>query len=224
MSDRAELERGYQRLLAFYPRSFRGESGQEILGVLLDTASDGQRRPGLAASADLIRGGLVMRLRPSARAPLPVLVAVRLMCAGAVTSLAAMITVAATFGSIRSAVLARQAGLTAAQAHALIAQIVIVEVGTPVMACLWLWLAWANGRGHDWARFLFMSVFGLLTVALLGKVAEGAIAYALPVVAANAAAWCIGLAVMALIFSRQASPYYRKHVAPPSPEVRGLPG
>jgi hypothetical protein len=22
---------------------------------------------------------------------------------------------------------------------------------------VWLWLAWANGRGHDWARFLFMA-------------------------------------------------------------------
>jgi hypothetical protein len=34
----AGLERGYQRLLACYPRSFRDEHGEELLAVLLASA------------------------------------------------------------------------------------------------------------------------------------------------------------------------------------------
>lgn len=41
MSDSAELERRYRRLLACYPRAYRHESEQEILGVLMDGARDG---------------------------------------------------------------------------------------------------------------------------------------------------------------------------------------
>ena len=51
MTDQANLERGYRRLLAWYPRAFRREHGPEILAVLMACAADGQRRPGLAESA-----------------------------------------------------------------------------------------------------------------------------------------------------------------------------
>jgi hypothetical protein len=64
MSSGADLERGYRRMLSCYPRRFRDEHGEELLTVLLASASDGQHRPGLLESADLIRNGLGMRLRP----------------------------------------------------------------------------------------------------------------------------------------------------------------
>ena len=64
MSESSELERRYRRLLAWYPRAFRRENEEEILAVLLACAQEGQRRPGLAASADLIKGAIRMRLRP----------------------------------------------------------------------------------------------------------------------------------------------------------------
>jgi hypothetical protein len=89
MTDRANLERGYRRLLAWYPRAFRQENGQEILAVLMAYAPDGQRRPDLAESADLIRSGLWMRLRPSVpRSARTVRAAVRLMYAGAAVTTA----------------------------------------------------------------------------------------------------------------------------------------
>jgi hypothetical protein len=46
MTDSAGLERGYRRLLACHPRAFRRENEQETLAVLMDSARDGQRRPG----------------------------------------------------------------------------------------------------------------------------------------------------------------------------------
>src|SRR6202041_375357 len=64
MSGGAGLERAYRRLLACYPSRFRDEQGEELLGVLLPSARDGQQRPGLFESADLVRNGLGMRLHP----------------------------------------------------------------------------------------------------------------------------------------------------------------
>ena len=63
--------------------------------MLMACAPDGQRRPGLAASADLIRSGLRMRLRPSVPRSAPtVRAAVRLMYAGAaVTTLSLIVAI-----------------------------------------------------------------------------------------------------------------------------------
>jgi hypothetical protein len=63
MTNSTRLERGYRRLLAFYPKAFRREHEQEILAVLIAAAADGQRRPRLAEAADLLRNGISMRLR-----------------------------------------------------------------------------------------------------------------------------------------------------------------
>jgi hypothetical protein len=60
----AGLERGYRRLLACYPARFRSEHGEELVGVLMAGARDGQQRPGLPESASLLISGLGMRLRP----------------------------------------------------------------------------------------------------------------------------------------------------------------
>ncbi|MDR2987557.1 MAG: hypothetical protein LBV34_22235 [Nocardiopsaceae bacterium] len=57
------LERRYRRLLAWYPADHRGAHVEEMIGVLLAAASDGQRHPRLSDALDLIRGGLRIRLR-----------------------------------------------------------------------------------------------------------------------------------------------------------------
>ncbi len=44
MNGQDRLERGYRRPLAWYPRSFRRDSEDEILAVLLATAEVGQTR------------------------------------------------------------------------------------------------------------------------------------------------------------------------------------
>ena len=62
MNDSSPLERGYRRVLACYPKAFRRESEDEILAVLLATAHEGQRRVGVAESADLIMGAVRMHL------------------------------------------------------------------------------------------------------------------------------------------------------------------
>jgi hypothetical protein len=63
MTDSPDLERGYRRLLACYPRAFRREHAEEVLAVLMAAAPRGQKRPRLAESADVFWSALTMRLR-----------------------------------------------------------------------------------------------------------------------------------------------------------------
>jgi hypothetical protein len=63
VTDPAALERGYRRLLAWYPRGFRRERADEMLTVLMAGARDGQRRPSAAETVNLIVNGLRLRLR-----------------------------------------------------------------------------------------------------------------------------------------------------------------
>ena len=210
MSDSSPLERGYRRVLACYPRAFRRESEDEILAVLLATATEGQRRVGLAESADLIMGAVRMHLGMS-RSPRPVLNAVRLMCVGAALELAVLVTVLVTLGSVRSAIVQN---FTAAQWHtAILTQIVPLAVGAPIVAGVWLWLAWANGRGYDWARPASMALVGFLTIGLLIGLGEGAALYAPADMIGTTVLWLVGLAAIALIFSKTASPYYEQEPA-----------
>jgi len=59
------LERGYRRLLAFYPARYRRVHEDEMLAALLTGAPEGKRRPALAEAADLIAGALRVWCQPS---------------------------------------------------------------------------------------------------------------------------------------------------------------
>jgi hypothetical protein len=214
MTGPSQLERGYRRVLACYPKAFRRESGEEILAVLMATAHEGQRRVGLAESADLIMGALRMHFGLS-RSPRPVRNAVRLMCLGAVLTLAVLVTVLVTLGGVRSAA-----------AHDLAAgqwpTVMLTQVGpwlasAPIGAGLWLWLAWANGRGYHWARPAFVAFFCVLTVVVFFGLGEGGGEDALPYTWADLIAaalpWLAGAAAALLISSETASPYYQQEPA-----------
>ena len=161
MSDTAALERGYRRILAWYPRSFRAENEDEVLAVLLATAEEGQTRVSPAEAWDLLRGATRMRLWPVAPRPRSVRAAVKLMLAGAVAELAGLITVLVTSGAVRAAVAARDP----AAMHALMVHQVSAMVGCPIAIGLWVWLASANGKGKDWAR---ITATTLCAVGVLG--------------------------------------------------------
>jgi len=210
MTGSPQLERRYRRVLACYPKAFRRESGDEILAVLLATAAEGQRRAGLAESADLLMGAVRMHLGLS-RSPRPVRNAVWLMCAGAVLTLADVVIVLVTLGGVRSAAL-----------HDLAARqwptVMLTQVGfwlasAPIGAGVWLWLAWANGRGYHWARPAFVAFFCVLTTAVFFGLGEDALPYTLADLIATTVLWLVGVAAAVLIFSETASPYYQQEPA-----------
>lgn len=222
MNDLADLERGYRRVLMCYPKAFRQESEQEILGVLLATAREGQRRIGLAESAALIRGGLRMRLRLTARPPRAVRGAVRLMCLGALAEVAAVVTLAVTAGRVRAA-FGREPGITAAQLHQVASLLTFKEISGGVAVVLWLFLAWAIGHHRDVARFGFSAFFALNTMVMLVALAQHAVAYAPADLIAGSAIWLVCLATMVLIFTRQSNAYYRQPARPPLAPAAGDP-
>jgi len=213
MNGQGRLERGYRRLLAWYPRSFRRDSEDEIVAVLLATAEEGQQRVSLTEAADLIRGALRMRLRPACPPPRSVRGAVRLMCAGAVVQLAAAVTMMVTAGAVRAAV-ASQPGLAAVQRSQELSLLTFREIGAVVAVGVWLLTAWAISQGRDVARFSFSSFFVLITLTVLIGLAQHGVSDAAADMIAGAAVWLIALATMVLIFTRQSNRYYRQAVQP----------
>ena len=213
MSDlpgRGDLERRFRRLLAWYPREFRREHEDEMLAVLLAGAADGQRRPGPAASADLIGNALLMWLRPSvpssARA---VRSAVGLMYAGAVLEVAALVTMVLTTDSVGAAVARREP----AQWQSVHAQLVATEIVAALVVAAWVWFAWGNGHGRGWARAAFLIFFGLTTVNVMGSLAQDGAAYAPADLTVGAVIWLVALAAAVLILTPRASRCYERHPA-----------
>ena len=205
MNSIANLERGYRRLLAFYPRAFRQENEEEILAVLLATADRDQRRPGLAISADLVRSGLLMRLRPTVpHSARTVRAAVTLIYLAALAELAAVITIVAT----SSAVLAYVHRAAPSDSHLAALSLTKDEIVGPLVVVLLLWLAWAAGRRHDWARVVFVIFWGVTTLSIIVALSEGAAVAAPADFAGGVLVWLLQLAAVLLIFARQSAPYY----------------
>jgi hypothetical protein len=210
----AILERRYRRLLACFPRFFRCDSEDEILAVLMSCARTGQRWPAPAECADLIGSAIRMRMSPGRTSPpRAVTSAMRLMRVGAVTEIAGLAVALATASSVQSAMIHHHAGFLAAHWHDLL---LFIELGVPVPVGLWVWLAWANGRGHRWARSAFAGVFGMYTLIVLSKLAAGAATYALADLLVVGVQWVIGLTVVLLIFSRSAASFYGRGSTPQS--------
>ncbi len=202
MTEAAGLERGYRRWLRWYPKAFRHEHETEILDVLLAGAREGQRRPELIECLDLMGGALRMHLRPRVpRSDRSVFAAVRLMYIGAVVELATAITIVATIGDVKANVVARNPGLTDVEWHAVVAsRFEPLEVAAGIAVGFWLWMAWALGRGHRWARIVFAIFFGLNTLSLLDGLARGSAVYARADLAIGMGLWLVELATTALIF------------------------
>jgi hypothetical protein len=209
--------------MACYPRSFRRESTDEVIAVLLATAREDQQRPTVAEAADLLRGAVRMRLGLS-RCPRTVLHAVRLMYLGALAEAAVLVTVLLSIGSIQSRT--RAAVIHAVGPHAapaatrqLLASVastvnvtIVIDVAFALFAiAVWLFLAWANGKGSALARvgaIIACAIYGALTIQ---GYTQGDANYA-PVAAivASSVVLVIGIAVVILLLMKQSWPYYTR--------------
>jgi hypothetical protein len=91
-----KLATRYRRLLLAYPRDYRRDRGEEIVGTLLSVAPAGRAWPTWAEAANLLRHGLRARLgRPASRSVAAWAPATALVCgllAGAAASMAAWTT------------------------------------------------------------------------------------------------------------------------------------
>lgn len=208
MNEQARLEQRYRRLLAFYPRAFRRENADEILAVLLACAQDGQQRPGLAASADLIKGAIQARLRPAPGQPRNVRIAIRLMYAGAAVQLAALATIVMTAASVKSAVALRYPGLAVAQ-HAVSLNLAIDYISVPIGVIVWLVLTRALVRGRNRARAVLAADLAAMTLSVIIAIGQGCVTYAPADLIAGAVEWLIALAACALLFTGASARFYQ---------------
>ena len=211
MTESQRLERGYRRIVALYPRWFRRDSEEEIVGVLMATAHEGQRRVGPAESADLIRGAVRMHRGP--RLPRALLTAVRLTYAGAAAELGVLIVLLVTAASLASASIRRYPDFSAAQWHAvLVGHLPVVAAGGPVLLALWAWMACANARGNHAGRVAFWVVWGIIKAAIAAAGIAGAAVYGIGGVLAAAVLLVVHVGAMAVIFYPSKDPLpYRPH-------------
>lgn len=138
--------------------------------------------------------------------PPSVVMAVRLMYAGAVVSALSLIVGLATVGSLRSSLHKAQPSLTAAQLHNLQTVVVVGSVFIGVISIgLWVWMALMNKAGKAWARIVATVLFGLDTIfLLLGVARAGAAAGTL----VSILTWLIGLGAVIYLWRKDASAYF----------------
>jgi hypothetical protein len=145
------------------------------------------------------------------RPPRSVLNAVKLMYAGAALEVIAVIIAVVTIGSLKSAILARHPAYTAAQLHsAEVARTVPLVIGGLIAIGLWLWMAWANGKGRSWARIVSAVFFGINTLDLLISLLQ---VHAVATLIIGVVIWLIGLGAIVLIFSKESGAFYNRQLA-----------
>jgi hypothetical protein len=199
----------------------QGRLGKDELNARVGQALAARTYADLASLTADLPAGLAAAEPPyqpaRARAPLPVRTAAWLMCLGAVLTLADAVTVWVTLGGVRSAAI-QDVDFAGGRWHIfMLAVIVPALASAPIVAGVWLWLAWATGRGYAWARPAFGVFVGLVTTGWLIVLVMGggrdATAYTWPALLATTALWLAGLTAMTLIFTQRASPHYQRRAA-----------
>jgi hypothetical protein len=211
-----------ERVIGVLKAAFvQGRLGTDELDARVGQALAARTYADLAALTADLPAGLVAA-EPSyqparARAPRPVRAAAWLMCLGAVLTLADAATVVVTLGGVRAAAV-QDVDFTGGRWHIFMLTVIVPALAaTPIVAGVWLWLAWANRRGYAWARFAFMALVGVLTIGwvfVLGAGSgEAATSYTWRDMLATTAVWLVGLVAMSLIFTQRASPHYLRRAA-----------
>jgi hypothetical protein len=204
MSDVAELEQGYRRLVRWYPSAFLGEHETEIVSVLLAGARDGQCRPSLIDRLDLLRGAIGMRLRPRiSRFDRSAFAVARLMYVAVFVQAVLLVTIVVTIGGLRANIVGRNPAFTNAQWQAEVDdQLRPLVIAALVALVLGALMAWSNGRGHGWARVAFVALFALNTESLLNGLNSGSAVYARPDLAVGLVLWMVEFATVVLLFDQ----------------------
>jgi hypothetical protein len=209
-----DVEAAYRRWLRWYPREFRREHADELLGVLWAETSADRRGPRAIECLDLARGGLSMRLRPRVpRSDRASFAAVRLMYVVAAVECAVAITVLATATSVHARMAAANPGYTAAQWRAQLGSSVDPLAASAGFAVIVLaWLAWCSGRGHRWARAVFAANFAATTYSLLHGLEGGSATFAPVDLAIGTVLWLTELATLGVIVISEARRFATKRL------------
>jgi hypothetical protein len=152
------------------------------------------------------------RGKPLAEAPRPpappsVVNAVKLMYVGAAVSTVSLIVSFVDISGTKAAIRRARPDLTATQVNQLNTFIIALAVVSGLIGiALWLWMAWANGQGKNWARIVSTVLFGLATLDLVGVFSEPktAIGLVFPVLT-----WLVGGATIWLLWRPDSTAFFK---------------
>ena len=149
------------------------------------------------------------------------LAAVKLMYAGAAVSAVPLIIALAYIVGNKAVGHLQWNGhiLTAAQiSHWRPLIITVTIVLGLVVPALWLWMAWANGHGRNWARIASTVLFGLATLQLTGAlktpVSHAGFGVEVPGLIVPVLTWLTALAAVWLLWRPDSSAFFKLHGAP----------
>jgi hypothetical protein len=151
-------------------------------------------------------GGQVPEPAPRGEPPVSLQTAVRLMYAGAGISAISFILGLVTIGSVRHTLEKQYPTYSSSKISSLVnAEIAIVVIAGIIGVGLWLWMAWANKRGKNWARITGTVFFGLYTLDLILVAARAAsgISTVFAIVT-----WLVGLGATIMLWRRDSSAYF----------------
>ena len=135
--------------------------------------------------------------------PPTMVMAVRLMYAGAVVSALSLVVGLVTISSLRNSLHKADPSLTSTQLHNLQTVVVAGSVAIGVISIgLWVWMALMNKAGKPWARVVATVLFGLYTLYLLFFVIRAGAGALVPVLT-----WLIGLGALILLWRKDTSEY-----------------
>ena len=152
-------------------------------------------------------GGQLPETPTGGQPPRSVQTAVRLMYAGAIISGISFILGLVTIGSVRHTLEKDYPSYSASKISSLVnAEIVVVVIAGVIGVGLWLWMAWANKRGKNWARITGTVFFGLYTLDLVFVAARSAsgISTVFAIVT-----WLVGLGATIMLWRRDSTAYFK---------------
>jgi hypothetical protein len=168
-------------------------------------------------------GGAAVPEQP--RPPLPDTVrnAFYLMLAGAAVQAIGIIVSVAEINTIRDAIRKSALKNDPSTSDSTIHTITNVAIGSAIVfglvyIALWIWMAYANRAGHNWARVTGTVFFGLSTLFTLiglGMQAAGTnnamsgSSATLPGILLGIVGWLIGLATVIFLWNRKSSAYFK---------------
>ncbi len=167
-------------------------------------------------------GGGSNQMASGERPPQPatVRIAVRLMLAGAVLALLSAVITLVLSSKIKDAVTkaaqkanatnarAGKATLTAAQIHTLAnVTVLLLAVLGIIGVLLWLWMAWANNKGSNWARIVATVLFALNTISLLFSLGRASLTVSFILLE-----WLVGLIAIVLLWRKDTTAYIGQRV------------
>lgn len=152
-------------------------------------------------------GGQLPETPAGAEPPSSVQTAVRLMYAGAIISGISFILGLVTIGSVRHTLEKDYPSYSASKISSLVtAEIAIVVVAGIIGVGLWLWMAWANKRGKNWARITGTVFFGLYTLDLVFVAARAASGVSTVFAIVT---WLVGLGATIMLWRRGSTAFFK---------------